>query len=220
MPAPPPSPAAVEALSRLKEGNRRFVSEHSSRETQSLAALRETLTGGQRPGALVLGCADSRVPPEMIFDQTLGELFVVRVAGNVARATQVGSVEFGVAVLGIPLVVVLGHSDCGAVDAALREVMQPGGVHHSNLRTLLELVQPAVEPVVRAMPDAALPELMEPAVRANVAQAVKDLRTGSPYLEEQVSRGELLVVGAEYDLESGRVIFLDDPTEAGEAAGD
>lgn len=201
--------AADEALVRLREGNRRFVSGEPSREAGVSHARLAELAKEQRPFAIVLGCSDSRVPAEIVFDQGLGDLFVIRVAGNVVAPSQVGSVEFAAARFGTRLVVVLGHSQCGAVSATLEELRQPSHDQSRNLRSIVDRVRPAVEPLLGTElggdPDA----LVRHAVRANVGLSVNHLRHGSEILEQLIQEEGLRVVGAEYDLETGVVEFFD-----------
>jgi len=210
-PAAPPSPAlsAAEALERLREGNLRFVANVRSLEAIASQARRAELTTGQNPFAIVLGCSDSRVPAEIVFDQGLGDLFVIRVAGNVVAPSQVGSVEFAAERFGTRLVVVLGHSQCGAVLATLEE-LQADAVHGSrNLRSIVDRIRPCVEPLLatelRRDPGA----LVHHAVRANVRASVDHLRHGSALLEQLIREDGLVVVGAEYSLETGAVDFFD-----------
>ncbi len=196
--------SAPEALERLREGNRRFAAGTSNRnEIDVLAHLAEQQTR-QTPFAIVLACSDSRVPVEMVFDQGLGDLFVIRVAGNVVAPSQVGSVEYAAAHLGAKLVVVLGHSNCGAIDATLKELAQEQEVRSPNLRAIVDRIRPAVESL--ADQDVSL----QAAVVANVHQSVRRLQHGSLILEKLVESGELQVVGAEYSIENGRVRFLSD----------
>jgi carbonic anhydrase len=201
--------SAREALECLREGNRRFVSEVRSHHTLASEARRNELAAGQEPFAIILGCSDSRVPAEIIFDQGLGDLFVIRVAGNIVASSQVGSVEFAAARFGTHLVVVLGHSQCGAVLATLEELQQPTDSQSRNLRSIVDRVRPSVEPLLttdlRHDPEA----LVRHAVRANISFSANHLRHGSDVLEQLVQNRGLLVVGAEYSLETGVVDFFD-----------
>jgi carbonic anhydrase len=190
-------PTPDEALTRLVEGNKRYVAGKPTRPTQS-AKRRGALTGGQAPFATILGCADSRVPPELVFDQGLGDLFVVRVAGNVADPTGIGSLEYSVAVLGAPLLVVLGHSRCGAVDATLKGDPVPG-----QIDSIVKLIQPAAEKV-KGQPGDALAN----ATRVNVTLTVDRLKTTAPILADAVEKKKIRIVGALYDLASGSVELL------------
>jgi carbonic anhydrase len=204
---------ARQALERLREGNQRFAAGLRSLETLARQTRRADLLGGQQPFAIVLGCSDSRVPAEIVFDQGLGDLFVIRVAGNVVAPSQVGSVEFAATRFGTRLVVVLGHSQCGAIAATIEELRQPAGTRSSNLRSIVNRVRPSVEALLatglRDDPEA----LAREAVKANVRASVDHLRHGSEILEELVANDGLRIVGAEYSLETGIVEFHDD--EAG-----
>ncbi|MDY7093235.1 MAG: carbonic anhydrase [Acidobacteriota bacterium] len=200
---------AQEALSRLREGNQRFVA--GALRTSSAVSHQEraALVAGQSPFAIVLGCSDSRVPVEMVFDQGLGDLFVIRVAGNVVSPSQVGSVEFAAATFGTPLVVVLGHSTCGAVTATLNELQRPAENQSPNLRSIVERITPAVASLLETELKDRPEELVAKAVRANVRASAHGLRHGSRILEDLIAAGKLLVVGAEYDLATGVVDFFD-----------
>lgn len=199
---------APEALERLKEGNRRFVSGVQSLETLMSKGSRSALVAGQAPFAVILGCSDSRVPVEMVFDQGLGDLFVVRVAGNIVAPSQVGSVEFAAERFGTRLVVVLGHSTCGAVLATLEELERPEENRSANLRSIVDRIRPSVEGLLARGHGRDRNALVAEAVRANIRAAVNHLRHGSPILEQLQEHG-LLVVGAEYSLETGVVEFFD-----------
>lgn len=207
--------SAREALERLREGNRRFVSGVQGREALTSQARRSELAAGQEPFAIILGCSDSRVPAEIVFDQGLGDLFVIRVAGNIVASSQVGSVEFAAARFGTRLVVVLGHSRCGAVLATLEELQQPTANQSRNLRSIVNRVRPSVEALLatdlRRDPEA----LVRHAVRANIHASANHLRHGSEILEQLIQRNGLVVVGAEYSLETGVVEFFDGMPEAG-----
>lgn len=201
--------SAPEALERLREGNRRFVAGSGTRDELCSQARRSELATGQDPFAVILGCSDSRVPVEIIFDQGLGDLFVIRVAGNIVAASQVGSIEFAAARYGTPLVVVLGHSQCGAVLATLEELQQPTENQSRNLRSIVDRVRPSVEPLLatelRHDPDS----LVRHAVKANVRASTNHLRNGSEILERLIQEDRLQVVGAEYSLDTGVVEFYD-----------
>jgi carbonic anhydrase len=200
------------ALARLVEGNRRFASNEPAEASAAafLRAHRADLASGQEPFAIVLGCADSRVPAELVFDQGFGDLFVIRVAGNIVAPSQVGSVEFAAARFDTRLVLVLGHTQCGAILAALEELEGRPSAQSRNLRSIVDRVRPAVESVLAAAgPAGDRDALIHAAVRANVRTAVEHLRHGSPLLEQLVREDGLLVVGAEYSLETGLVDFFD-----------
>jgi carbonic anhydrase len=205
---------AQEALKRLREGNRRFASGVPSHDMRLSHSRRAELAKKQQPFAIVLGCSDSRVPVEIVFDQSLGDLFVIRVAGNIVAPSQLGSIEFAAARFGTRLVVVLGHSRCGAVQAALEELQQPPEIQSRNLRLIVERVRPSVEGLLKAEPRHDIDVLMRQAVRANVDASANKIRHGSEVLEQLIHNDGLLVVGAEYSLETGVVDFFDD-VEAG-----
>src|SRR5450432_4214009 len=207
--------SAREALERLREGNRRFAADALSRETLTGRTRRSQLAAGQEPFAIILGCSDSRVPAELVFDQGLGDLFVIRVAGNIVAESQVGSVEFAAARFGTRLVVVLGHTQCGAILATLEQLRQPADHQSRNLRSIVDRVRPSVEALLNTDlvhdPDA----LVREAVRANIRVSASHLRHGSEVLEELIQKDGLLVVSAEYSLETGVVDFFDGlPQEA------
>jgi carbonic anhydrase len=200
---------AREALQRLMDGNRRFVADLARHPSTASEPRRYELTTTQEPVAIILGCSDARVPAEIIFDQGLGDLFVIRVAGNIVAPSQVGSVEFAAERFGTRLVVVLGHSECGAILAALEELRRPAGGQSPNLRSIVDRVRPSVEPLLatelRHQPQA----LVHNAVRANIRASAGHLRHGSQILEQLIQTRGLLVVGAEYSLETGAVEFFD-----------
>jgi carbonic anhydrase len=199
---------ALDALDRLRDGNRRFVSGVRSLEALMSQARRTELVNGQAPFAVILGCSDSRVPVEMIFDQGLGDLFVIRVAGNIVAPSQIGSVEFAAERFGTRLVVVLGHTRCGAVQATLEALQEPSGQPSRNLGSIVDRVRPAIEGLLEAgIKDGEA--LAQQAVRANVRVAASALRHGSEVLERLIERDGLLVVGAEYSLETGAVDVFD-----------
>ena len=208
--------SAREALERLRAGNRRFVTDDRSDNTLTHQARRNQLTAGQAPFAAILGCSDSRVPVEIVFDQGLGDLFVIRVAGNIVAPSQIGSVEFAAAQFGTRLVVVLGHSQCGAILATLAELQQPVENQSPNLASIVAHIRPAVEGLLttehRLDPEA----LVSHAVRANIRASANHLRHGSQIIEQMIQRHGLLVVGAEYSLETGVVEFFDGVAEADE----
>jgi carbonic anhydrase len=191
---------ANEALARLREGNRRFVESHQGPPARPSTS--------QEPFAIVLGCSDARVPAELVFGQGFGDLFVIRVAGNIVAPSQVGSVEFAAELFGIRLAVVLGHTQCGAVTATLQALRQPQSLVSPNLRAIVDRIRPAVEPLLAA-PTRSETELLAAAVRANVRASVQQLRHGSMLLERRTERDGFLIVGAEYCLETGAVALLD-----------
>jgi carbonic anhydrase len=199
---------AHDALERLREGNHRFVANVRNADA-ALSARRAALLDGQTPFAIVLGCSDSRVPAELVFDQGLGDLFVIRVAGNIVAPSQVGSVEFAATRFKTRLVVVLGHSQCGAILATLEELRQPAREHSLNLRSIVERVRPSVEPLLELPLRDDPMELVRQAVRANVRASANHLRHGSSILEQLIAKEGLRVVGAEYSLGTGEVDFFD-----------
>ena len=172
------SPA--DALQRLRDGNRRFVAGERGDANSISEARRAELVGGQNPFAAIVACSDSRVPVELLFDQGLGDLFVIRVAGNIVAPSQIGSVEFAAAKLGTRLVVVLGHSNCGAIDAALQAITNADEAASPNLQSIVDSIRPALEPLVA---DKGKVDLRE-AVAANVRQSVAHLRAGSGILQD------------------------------------
>jgi carbonic anhydrase len=206
--------SASDALERLREGNRRFVSGDRSSEGLTNQTRRSEVAILQEPFAIVLGCSDSRVPAEIVFDQGLGDLFVIRVAGNIVASSQVGSVEFAADRFGTPLVVVLGHSQCGAVLATLEQLTRPREDQSRNLRSIVDRVRPSVEPLLSTELRHDPAALVRQAVRANVRASANHLRHGSELLEQLIQRNRLLVVGAEYALETGVVEFFDGVPEA------
>ena len=199
---------ALDALDRLREGNRRFAASVTTTSTSS-AARRVALVAGQEPFAIILGCSDSRVPAELVFDQGFGDLFVIRVAGNVVAPSQVGSVEFAASRYGTRLVVVMGHSQCGAVIATLEELQGTATSQSKNLRSIVDRVRPPIETLIAGRPGLDPDVLLREAVRANVRASVNHLRHGSELLESLINETGLHVVGAEYSLETGIVDFFD-----------
>jgi carbonic anhydrase len=199
---------AHEALLRLQEGNRRFATDTRNADTLS-SLTRRALVVGQQPFAIILGCSDSRVPAEIVFDQGLGDLFVIRVGGNIVAPSQIGSVEFAADRFGTRLVVVLGHSQCGVVLATLQELQAPDPTHSRNLRSIVDRVRPSVEGLLKTNLVNDADALVREAVRANVRVSANQLRHGSDVLERLIDQDGLQVVGAEYSLESGVVNFFD-----------
>jgi carbonic anhydrase len=201
--------AAHDALVRLREGNRRFASSAPVADAFRTQARLTELAAGQQPFAIILGCSDSRVPAEIVFDQGLGDLFVIRVAGNIVAPSLVGSVEFAAARFGTRLVVVLGHSQCGAVLATLDELRGPTENQSRNLRAIVDRIRPSVESLLETDLRHDLDSLVKHAVRANISASAHHLRHGSDLLEQLIQHDGLLVVGAEYSLETGVVEFFD-----------
>lgn len=208
--------SATDALERLREGNRRFASAIAERdEARASQTRREELASGQEPFAVILGCSDSRVPAEIVFDQGLGDLFVIRVAGNIVAPSQIGSVEFAASEFGTRLVVVLGHSQCGAVLATLDAVRQPTAERSRNLCSIVDRIRPSVEPLLAEASGHDVAALLRRAVRANIRALASQLRNGSEILEHLIQNEGLVVVGAEYSLETGHVDFFEGVPEAG-----
>ena len=208
--------STIEALERLREGNRRFVSDVRMRDIAATGQTRRAeLAATQEPFAIILGCSDSRVPAEIVFDQGLGDLFVIRVAGNIVAPSQIESVEFAASRFGTRLVVVLGHSLCGAVLATMEELQRPQAGESHNLRSIVNRIRPAVAALLatelKRDPDA----LVRHAVRANIQASANHLRHGSEVLEHLIQTDGLLVVGAEYSLETGLVDFFDGLPDTG-----
>jgi carbonic anhydrase len=211
--------SAGDALERLRDGNRRFVAGIGGDDRQTSHLRRHELTAGQEPFAIILGCSDSRVPAEIVFDQGLGDLFVIRVIGNIVAPSQVGSVEFAAAQFGTPLVVVLGHSQCGAIQATLDELRQPAENQSRNLRYIVDRIRPSVETLLETDLRHDERALNRHAVRANIRLSVDHLRHGSEILEGLIQADGLLIVGAEYSLETGIVdFFYDAPGELAEVS--
>jgi len=206
---------AHEALGRLREGNQRFAANVRGADPYVSHMRRAELASGQQPFAIILGCSDSRVPAEIVFDQGLGDLFVIRVAGNIVAPSQVGSVEFAAARFSTRLVVVLGHSQCGAILATIEELRAPTANQSRNLGAIVDRIRPSVEGLLATDLRENTDALVQQAVRANIRASVDHLRHGSQVLEELIQRDGLLVVGAEYSLETGIVDFFDGASEQG-----
>ncbi len=199
---------AAKALERLRAGNSRFVSGGSLLESFANPARRNELMTGQEPFAVILGCSDSRVPVEIIFDFSLGHLFVIRIAGNVVAPSQIGSIEFAAEKFGTRLVVVMGHDDCGAVSATIGELKRTMESRSPNLSPIVDRIRPAVEPLMATETEEAA--LLDQAIQANIRASVNHLKHGSEILETLIRDDGLLIVGAEYSLETGVVDFFDD----------
>lgn len=196
------------ALEELREGNRRFVADIKNIEIP-YRKRRLELTRGQEPFAIILGCSDSRVPAELVFDQGLGDLFVIRVAGNIVAPSQIGSVEFAAERFGTRLVVVLGHTMCGAILATLEELRRPTPDQSPGLRAIVDRIRPSVETLVTTGAAQQPEALVQQATHANIRASVNQLRYGSEILQQLIQNNGLRIVGAEYSLESGVVNFLD-----------
>jgi len=201
--------SAQEALDRLREGNRRFVDDSRSSDHLSSTSRRRALVDAQSPFAVILGCSDSRVPAEIVFDQGLGDLFVIRVAGNIVAPSQIGSVEFAAERYGVRLVVVLGHSKCGAILATVEELGRGSKEQSRHLRSIVDRIRPSVQAFAGTSIGADHDALVHHAVRANIRMSANHLRHGSDVLEHLIDKSGLLVVGAEYSLETGVVEFFE-----------
>ena len=201
--------SASDALKRLQEGNKRFVSGVRSIDTLVKQVHRKDFFDVQAPFAIILGCSDSRVPAEIVFDQGLGDLFVIRVAGNVVAPSQIGSVEFAAELFGTRLVVVLGHSMCGAVKATLDDLEHPSDTRSTNVLSIVNRIRPGVEPLFRTELRKNPEQLLDACIHANIMASVNHLRHGSQELEQMIQKGGLTIVGAEYSLKTGEVEFFE-----------
>jgi len=200
--------STIDALQLLREGNRRFVNDEVDRKALAKRTHQASAADGQDPIAIVLACSDSRVPTELIFDRGIGDLFVIRVAGNIVAPSQIGSIEYAVQQFRTPLVVVLGHTDCGAVIATLNELALKDSPRSPNLRAIVDRIRPAVETILADHKDAEANGIVGDAVRANVRASVAQLRHGSLILEKLIDDDQLQIVGAEYCLDKGIVEFF------------
>ena len=198
--------SAEQALQRLQEGNNRFVAGIRGNQQPHIHSIPKN-KDAQNPFAIILGCSDSRVPAEIVFDQGMGDLFVIRVAGNIVAPSQLGSIEFAVENFATPLVVVLGHSSCGAVTATLEDIQHPAKQGQSNVFSIVDRIRPTVEPLINteSITD---DELLEAAIRANILASTNQLRNESPLLKTYISQKQLLVVAAEYSIATGEVDFF------------
>ncbi len=200
--------SAQDALARLQQGNERFVSGVSSIDKPISQIREKSISDSQAPFAIILGCSDSRVPAEIVFDQGLGDLFVIRVAGNIVAPSQIGSVEFAVEQFGTPLVVVLGHSNCGAVHATIDVLQSSAETQSKNLHSIVKRIRPIVEPLLHTDLNNNKEQLVEACIRANILAAVNHLSSGSQMLESYLLQGKINIVGAEYSLQTGKVDFI------------
>ncbi len=198
-----------EALQQLREGNLRYVEETRSSDTLTGRSRRRAVADGQTPFAVILGCSDSRVPAEIVFDQGLGDLFVIRVAGNIVAPSQIGSVEFAAERYGVKLVVVLGHSNCGAILATIEELGRGSKEQSRHLRSIVDRIRPSVQAFIGTSLASDQETLVHHSVRANIRMSANHLRHGSDVLEQLIEKSGLLVVGAEYNLDTGVVEFFD-----------
>jgi len=202
--------SAAAALQKLRDGNARFAAHARGTGTLLTAARRAKLGSAQEPIAIVLGCSDSRVPVEIVFNQGPGDLFVIRVAGNIVAPSLVGSVEFAADRFGTRLVVVMGHSSCGAIAATIEELHRPGKNHSPNQRAIVDMIRPGVEELIRKKESEGALAVEHAAMTANVLASVDQLRRGSAIIEGLIGSDGLLIVGAWYSLETGKVEFLDE----------
>ncbi|WP_088921608.1 carbonic anhydrase [Granulosicoccus antarcticus] len=201
---------ADEALSRLKLGNARFVADVDDLSVVTGQTRRADLVEQQNPFAIILGCSDSRVPAEIVFNQGLGDLFVIRVAGNIVAPSLLGSVEFSAVAHSARLVVVLGHTQCGAIRATVSELKQPSANRSPNLQSIVNRIQPSVQTLMEAGLESDEERLIQLATRANIRASVAHLKHGSQILENLIAHEGLKIVGAEYSLETGKVDFFQD----------
>jgi len=198
---------ADKALQTLIDGNQRYIAGTSDDAELTITTRRQSINAGQSPFAVILGCSDSRVPVELVFNQGLGDLFVIRVAGNIAAPSQIGSVEYACQHLGTRLVVVLGHSHCGAINATVDSLLGELNELSPNIASIVDHVSPAVHPVVMHKQYTDKDELVHQAMRANVEQSVSGLQMRSPILRDMVNRNKIKIIGAEYSIETGVVDF-------------
>jgi len=201
--------SAQQALQQLRNGNRRFVSDDSSHSKLTQRASRDEMVAGQAPFAIVLGCSDSRVPTEIIFDQGLGDLFVIRVAGNIVEPSQLGSVEFAAERFGTQLVVVLGHSQCSAVLTAIEELERPADSRSPNLAAIVDFIRPSVQGLLQSENRQSPDDLLRQAIRENIRASVSHLRLRSNILRKLIRKNGLTIVGAEYSIATGVVCFFE-----------
>jgi carbonic anhydrase len=201
--------SATDALERLRDGNRRFISGEVSEEVSAIRKHRAGAAAPQSPFAIILACSDSRVPTELIFDQGIGDLFVIRVAGNIVAPSQIGSIEYAAKQFGTRLVIVLGHSNCGAIIATLRELALKESHRSPNLRAIVDRIRPALDSVLEEYYDAEDEAVVASCVRANVQASVDGLQHGSLILEKLIEAKELNIIGAEYSIETGYIDFFE-----------
>ncbi len=201
--------SAREALRRLQDGNLRFVAEVGNDGSLASRSRRISLVARQEPFAIILGCSDSRVPAELVFDQGLGDLFVIRVAGNIVAPSQIGSVEFAAERFGVRLVVVLGHTQCGAITATIEQLLKPAETQSRNLQSIVDRVRPSIEGLLHTELRDDPQALALHGMRANIGVSVSHLRHGSVLLEKLIREDGLRIVGAEYSVQTGEVMFLD-----------
>lgn len=202
--------SALEALERLRRGNKRFVTGEVDHDATANRRHRPNMTASQNPFAILLACSDSRVPTELIFDQGIGDLFVIRVAGNIVAPSQIGSIEFAATQFGTRLVIVLGHTNCSAIIATLNELAKKDAPRSPNLLAIIDRVRPAIQHILTENGDHEAEEVVDAAVRANVRASVGRLQHGSLIIESLIDDGKLQICGAEYSIETGKVEFFVD----------
>ncbi len=201
--------SAQDALQKLREGNARFTTDpHPQGDRHGFKSI-----DNQEPSAIILGCSDARVPPEAVFDQGIGELFVIRVAGNIVTPTQIGSIEFAVEKFGSRLVVVLGHTMCGAIRATMDELANPAPSKTEHLHSIVDAISPCLEPLLEATSRESEDALLHEVMRQNVRHSVQQLRQQSSILRKQINEDALEVIGAEYCVSSGTVDFFEPGTD-------
>jgi len=198
-----------EALQQLIEGNRRYVSGDVSLKSFADSTSPGQRAGKQEPLAIILGCSDSRIPVEIIFDQGPGDLFVIRVAGNIVTPSQIGSIEFAARNFGTRLVVVLGHTHCGAIRATLDALESPPDASSPNIQFIVDHIRPPIDRLLKNDPTISSKELVRQATRANIHASIKHIQEGSPWIRRLILRDELQITGAEYSLETGSIEFLE-----------
>lgn len=198
---------ADKALQTLIEGNTQYIEGTADGAELTIATRRLGIADGQNPFAVILGCSDSRVPAELVFNRGLGDLFVIRVAGNIVAPSQIGSVEFACQHFGTQLVVVLGHSHCGAINATVDSLIEDSDDLSPNIASIVDRVTPAVLPIVQRKQFKDRNDLIHQAMRANVEQSVNGLQMRSRFLRDLVNKGKIKIVGAEYSIETGVVDF-------------
>ena len=198
---------ADKALKQLKGGNSRYIEAEINGAKIDRSVVQHEVILKQKPYAIILGCSDSRVPAEAIFDQGVGDLFIVRIAGNIVAPSQIGSIEFACQQFGTQLVVVLGHTGCGAISATIGSLLGDPGEISPNLAAIVDRISPAVQPIISDGDDR--DDILNKAIRANINYSAQQLESGSEILRDLVKQKKLTIVGAEYSIESGRVEFLD-----------
>ena len=200
---------ADKALKQLKDGNLRYIEAEINGEKIDRTVVQHEVLLTQKPSAIILGCSDSRVPAEAVFDQGVGDLFIVRIAGNIVAPSQIGSIEFACQQFGTQLIVVLGHTGCGAISATIGSLLGDPGEISPNLAAIVDRISPAVQPIISTVDGDDREDILNKAIRANINYSAQQLESGSEILRDLVKQKKLTIVGAEYSIESGRVEFLD-----------